>query len=106
MYTGIRKRGGIPPRVPAGVQNRLSQLSRFLTRAGGHQRIVLILAAALTVALFPVGRARLLFLTPALCAFTAAAIANRPDLNRTRRIEAIIIGRRRRRYQSLCIGCK
>ena len=52
--------------------------------------LLLPLAAALTVALFPVGRARLLFLTPALCAFTAAAIANRPDLNRTRRIAEAI----------------
>jgi len=48
--------------------------------------LLLPLAAALTVALFPVGRARLLFLTPTICAFAAAALANRPGLDRPRRI--------------------
>jgi len=54
--------------------------------------LLLPFTAALIVALFPVGRARLLFLTPALCAFTAAALANRPGLDRTRRmVEAIAV---------------
>ena len=54
--------------------------------------LLLPLTAAITVALFPVGRARLLFLTPALCAFTAAAVASRPGLDRTRRlVEAVAV---------------
>ncbi len=48
--------------------------------------LLLPLVAAVTVALFPVGRARLLFITPALFAFAAAALANRPSLDRSRRI--------------------
>ena len=48
--------------------------------------LCLPLAAAVTVSLFPVGRARLLFLTPAIFAFAAAAVANRPNLDRSRRI--------------------
>ena len=43
------------------------------------------LAAVITVSLFPVGRARLLFLTPALFVLTAAAVANRPGLDKSRR---------------------
>jgi len=48
--------------------------------------LLLPLAAALTVALFPVGRARLLSLTPALFVFAAAALANHPGLDRPQRI--------------------
>lgn len=47
--------------------------------------LLLPLTAALCVALFPVGRARLLFLTPAIFAFTAAALANRASSDRSRR---------------------
>jgi len=42
--------------------------------------LLLPLVAALVVALFPVGRARLLSLTPALWVFAAVALANRPGL--------------------------